>query len=55
MVAQNMLGTYEVNQTFRFAEEIFLYRKISQIRFFLATSFLRNMFWATIQYKYHDN
>ena len=39
---------------------IWLHRKSRQIRFLFSektyfTSYLRNMFWATILYKYHEN
>ena len=57
MVAQNTLRTYGVHQKIRLVEGIWLHRNIRQILFFsektYLTSYVRNMFWATILYKYH--
>ena len=49
---------YAVKQVFRFLKGIRLHRKSRKIRFFLSektyfTSYVRNMFYATILYKYH--
>ena len=52
------MRTYWVNQIFRFVEGIWLNRKSQQIRLFSKKayfiSYVRNMFWATILYKYHE-
>ena len=58
MVAHFTLRTYGVNQEFRFAEGIWLHRKSRRIPFYFRkktffTSYMRNMFWATISYKNH--
>ena len=57
MVSQNTVHTYGVNQAFRFVEGISLHRKSRQIQFFSEkiyfTSYVRNMIWAAILYKYH--
>ena len=59
MVAQNTVRTYGVNQVFPFVEDIWLHRKSRQIQFFSGktnfTTYVRNMFWAAILYKYHDS
>ena len=58
MVAQNTVRTYGVNQVFRYVNAK-LHRKSRQIRFYFFlektyfTSYVRNMFRATILYKYH--
>ena len=53
------MHTYGVNQAFRFVEGTWLYQKSRQIRFFVSektyfTSYLRNVFGATVLYKYHS-
>ena len=57
MVAQNMARTYEVNQVIQFVVGISLHRKSRQIRFCSENtyfaSYVRNMFWYAILYKYH--
>ena len=57
MVAHFPMRTFWVNQEFLFVEGIWLHRKSRQIRFFpgndLFSLYVRNMFWATILYKYH--
>ena len=40
-------------QEFRFVEGVWLHRKSFPEKTFF-TSYVRNMFWATILYKYHD-
>ena len=58
MVADSTMRTYGVNQEYRFVGGIWLHRKSRQIRFFSEItyfpSYVRNMFWATILYKYYD-
>ena len=58
MVAQNAVRTYEFNLVFRFVEYIYTYieRVVKSDYFSVKTYFtsnVRNMFWATILYKYH--
>ena len=57
MVVQNTVRTYGVIQVFRFVEGIRLQPESRQIHFLfektISTSYVRNMFWATIIYKYH--
>ena len=60
MVAHFTIRTYGVNQEFRYVESVCLHRKSRQIRFIFRrkpffTSYVRNMFWATILFKYHDH
>ena len=46
---------YGVHQVFRFVEGIWLLRKSRHIRiFFSEGTYVRNMVWATILYKYHE-
>ena len=56
MVAHFTMRTYGVNQAFQFVEGIWLHQKSRQIWFFsennFSTSYVRNMYWATISYKY---
>ena len=52
------MRTYGVNQEFRFVEGICHFERGFKSDFFLSkmtyfTSYVRNMFWATILYKYH--
>ena len=50
----SLVSKYGVNNVFRFVQGILLHRKSRQIRkktYF--TSYVRNMFLATILYKYH--
>ena len=57
MVAQNAVRTYGVNQALRFVEDIWLYLKSRQVRFFSEkayfTSYVRHIFSSTILYEYH--
>ena len=58
-VAHFNMHTYGVNQTFGLVEGIWLLRQSRQIRFFSEntyfTTYVRNMFWAAILYKYYGS
>ena len=59
MVAQNSVSTYGVNQFFRFVKGFCYIERIVKSDFLLSektyfTSYVHNLFWATISYKYHD-